>query len=140
MSTLLQILIGVVKEHRDRIHMSPRRAVTQVKRIELHIEMTLSVDRYEVRKITMGMIARNEGQDEDKLREELIRSCYVSDMSWIQHGDLVADPDFEKMTIEIIDPTGILKWLGVDLFEQFKKAYNDEPLRLPSEDSRDGIS
>lgn len=134
MSTLLQILIGVVKEHRDRLHMRPG-AVTQVKRFELHIEMTLSVNGYEVRKLTMGMIARNEGQDDDKLREELIRSCYVSDMSWIQHGDLLPDPDFDKMTIEIIDPTGILKWLGVDLFEQFKKAYNDKPLRLPSGDT-----
>jgi hypothetical protein len=135
MSTVLQIIAGMVKEP-DHLRISRSQRIA-VRRIQLVIEMMLVVDDEEIHSMTLGMFAK-ESDDEDRIREELKASAYVENVTWSSSSEVTGPPDFERMTINIIDPTGILKWLGIDLSEQFKKAYNDKPLRISAPSLKGG--
>lgn len=90
-----------------------------------------------VKQMTLVMQARNRGC-EDRLRDELLQNI-SQDFEWFADGvpdnsqDGMPTPD--EWIIEIIDPDGVLKWLGIDAtavetFKQYQK--NDQPVRLPA--------
>jgi hypothetical protein len=99
---------------------------------EVIIEFLLRIDGARTRGLVVTMEARERWQDDDYLRDELIQSAR-SEPRWYAAGLWESD-NFDEWTIEIIDPTGVLKWFGIDqaadLFKQNRN--NAKPLRLPA--------
>lgn len=105
----------------------------QARTIAITVISTLSVDGYKCKGIESQTSAISSGFREECLREDL-------NSNW-QHSGFLCDsgikagsPDYAGMDIEIIDPQGILKWLGINPADFFTNnaQINDEPLRLPA--------
>lgn len=95
--------------------------------IEVEIEMMLKVNGYQVRGLTLTLEANDRNGDPDRLRDELRRYSQVQ-AHYFAPPPKKLKPDFEWMDIYIVDQAGVLKWLGIDLADTFKKAYNGQPL------------
>jgi hypothetical protein len=102
--------------------------------VVVDIEMTLKVNGVPPRGLSLTMEANDRSGDPDRLRDELRRYTNI-DMNFYGSDGKEGRPDFDWMTINIIDPDGVLKWLGIDLADTFKKAYNDKPVRISSKHS-----
>lgn len=114
------------------------------RRMEVKIEFTLSTSwnnlpPLRVRRVTVIMEAReNDDDDEDRLRDELIQNARAEHELW-DTGNMVHDKNDPEWIIEIIDPSGVMKWFGIDrakdIFKQQTEKH-DQPVRLPAPASR----
>jgi hypothetical protein len=99
---------------------------------EVIIDFLLRVDGARTKGLVITMEARERWQNDDYLRDELIKSAR-SEPRWYAAGGFESE-NFDEWTIEIIDPHGVLKWFGMDqaadLFKQ--NSSNAKPLRLPA--------
>jgi hypothetical protein len=100
---------------------------------EVIITFTLKLNGKKSRGLVVTMDASDRGQGDEQLREELIYSKRAERQFHAEAIDEHDDP-LDDWTIEILDPTGILKWFGLDnaveIFKQHPK--NDQPVRLPA--------
>lgn len=96
--------------------------------IFLDMDFVLIVDHVICRKLIIYMQAMDYGNP-DNLKCQLLQSCYGQRSmcdEWILPEDA-----FDNVTTEILSPADeILKWLGLDIFDTFKNAKYDKPLRL----------
>lgn len=109
--------------------------VVVARTFEVIITFTLKLNGRRARGVVITMDASDRGQDDAQLREELIFSKRAER---VFHADAINEQElaFDDWVIEILDPTGILKWFGidnaVDIFKQSQNSQNDKPVRLPA--------
>lgn len=106
--------------------------VVVARTFEVVLTFTLKLNGKKARGLVVTMEARDRWQMDDELREELKSNYRIEPVFHAEAIDEIDDP-MDDMIIEIIDPTGFLKWFGLDAAEDiFKNAKHDKPVRLPA--------
>lgn len=100
--------------------------VIEAHRFEAEVEFTLYLDGGASRSATFLTSANDNGwlQDDDA-RAELLRNWRLDNLGWVDEG-ATGLPDYDNMSVEIIDRNDFLKWLGLDLTAIFKQQANEQ--------------
>lgn len=135
------ITVRVVSSTRAGDHhgMWSERVIAPPKMATIVVNFLHRMNGARVKGLVITLEAPFYGDDLDRLKDELLQSAR-QEYEWYGEGVPSDHPDHntpDEWTIDIIDPDGVLKWLGIydTAVETFKQQKNDKPLRLPSANS-----